>query len=79
MLSTNADDDDDYRSYSQGAPAYAGSVDSSDRESLEEARRDYAEALDDARSSSASGSDREELEEAREEYYSEEEDAYGSD
>ncbi|KAH8905721.1 hypothetical protein BR93DRAFT_959431 [Coniochaeta sp. PMI_546] len=76
-------DDDDYRSYSHGAPleppAYAGSVSSSDRESLEEARQEYAEALDDARSSSADSSDRERLEEAREEYYSEEEDAYGSD
>ena len=77
------DGDDDYRSYPQGAPvqapAYADSVGSSDRESLEDARREYAEALDDARSSSASSEDRERLEEAREEYYSEEEDAYGSD
>jgi hypothetical protein len=80
---TTAADDGDYRSYSSGAPiqapAYADSVSSSDRESLDEARREYAEALDDARSSSASSSDRERLEEAREEYYSEEDDAYGSD
>ncbi|RKU48518.1 hypothetical protein DL546_006622 [Coniochaeta pulveracea] len=48
----------------------------SDRESLKEAREDYEEALDDARSSSASSSDQEELEEAQEEYYEELEEAY---
>jgi hypothetical protein len=46
---TTAADDGDYRSYSSGAPiqapAYADSVSSSDRESLDEARREYAEAL----------------------------------
>jgi hypothetical protein len=48
--------------------AYGEEIDSSDRESLQEARDDYEEALEEAASSSAGSSEREELEEAREEY-----------
>ena len=83
MLTGLPDDSNEYHSYRQGAPVqappYAGSVSDGDRESVEEAREEYEEALDDARSSSASSSDHERLEEAREEYYSEQEEAYGSD
>ena len=60
-------------------PAYNAEgeyVDSSDRESVREAREDYEAALEDARDSSASSSDIEELEEAREEYEEEYEEAY---
>ncbi|KAF7534092.1 hypothetical protein G7054_g6518 [Neopestalotiopsis clavispora] len=53
--------------------------DESDRESFEEAREDYIEALEDAASSSASSSEREELEEAREEYREKYEEYYGED
>ena len=56
--------------------AYGNEIDSSDRESLQEARDDYEEALEEAASSSASSSEREELEEAREEYEEEYEEAY---
>ena len=56
--------------------AYGEEIDSSDRESLQEARDDYEEALEDAASSSASSSDHEEVEEAREEYEEEYEEAY---
>ncbi|KAK4202909.1 hypothetical protein QBC40DRAFT_275533 [Triangularia verruculosa] len=56
--------------------AYGEEIDSSDRESLKEARERYEEALEDAASSSASSSDLEELEEARQEYQEEYEEAY---
>ncbi|KAK4135946.1 hypothetical protein BT67DRAFT_265626 [Trichocladium antarcticum] len=80
---TNPYEDNDY-----GAPPpgvlpthnYEGEeIDSSDRESLREARDDYEEALEAAASSSASSSEREELEEARQEYEEEYEEAYYDD
>lgn len=58
---------------------YGNRVSDSDRESVEDARERYEEALRDAESSSASSSDREEVEEAREEYYEEYEETYGGD
>ncbi len=61
--------------YAQGElpheTASGGSVSSSDREEVEEAREEYNDAV-------RSG-DREEIEEAREEYNEAAEDAYGSD
>ncbi|KAK0735252.1 hypothetical protein B0T26DRAFT_691278 [Lasiosphaeria miniovina] len=60
--------------YYQSPPPRDEDIDSSDRESLQEAREEYQEALDDAASSSSS--DREEVEEAREEYEEEYEEAY---
>lgn len=56
--------------------AYGQEVDSSDAESLQEAREDYDEALEAAQDSDASSSEEEELEEAREEYEEEYEEAY---
>jgi hypothetical protein len=50
------------------APAPVNYGDDSDRESVEEAREEYEQALEDAAASSASSSEREEVEEAREEY-----------
>ncbi|MBO8584202.1 hypothetical protein INO15_13845, partial [Staphylococcus aureus] len=68
----NNDYDNDY---SGGPPAVlpttdadGNSVSSSDRESVQEAREEYEEALADVQDSDASSSDYEELEEAREEY-----------
>lgn len=52
------------------------SVSSSDRESVQEAREEYEEALAEAADSDASSSDQEELEEAREEYIEEYEENY---
>ncbi|KAK4135527.1 hypothetical protein BT67DRAFT_433594 [Trichocladium antarcticum] len=54
-------------------------VSDSDRESVQEAREEYEEALADAADSDASSSDQEELDEAREEYAEEYEDTYGRD
>jgi hypothetical protein len=54
-------------------------IDSSDRESLREARDNYEEALEAAATSSASSSDQEELEDARQEYQEEYEEAYYDD
>ncbi|KAJ4286642.1 hypothetical protein N0V88_007932 [Collariella sp. IMI 366227] len=51
-------------------------IDSSDRESLREARDAYEEAMEAAADSDASSSDLEELEEARQEYEEEYEEAY---
>lgn len=51
-------------------------IDSSDRESLREARDNYEEAMEAAADSDASSSDLEELEEAREEYEEELEEVY---
>ncbi|KAL7948548.1 hypothetical protein V8C42DRAFT_314812 [Trichoderma barbatum] len=51
-------------------------VSESDRESVQEAREDYEEALADAQDSDASSSDYEELAEAREEYEEEYEETY---
>ena len=68
--------------YEPGVPLYNEDgeyLSHSDRESVEEAREEYLEALDDARSSSASSSDRERVEEAREEYEEEYEEAYYDD
>ncbi|KAJ9149238.1 hypothetical protein NKR23_g4330 [Pleurostoma richardsiae] len=56
--------------------AYGDEVSSSDRESVQEAREDYEEALAEAADSDASSSEQEELEEAREEYQEEYEEAY---
>lgn len=56
--------------------AYGEEIDSSDRESLREARDEYEEALETANDSDASSSDHERLEEAREEYQEEYEEAY---
>lgn len=56
--------------------AYGEEIGSSDRESLQEARDDYEEALEEAASSSAGSSELEEVEEAREEYEEEYEEAY---
>lgn len=56
--------------------AYGEEVDSSDRESVQEAREEYEEALAAAADSDASSSEQEELEEAREEYEEEYEEAY---
>ena len=58
---------------------YGDEVDSSDRESVQEAREENEEALADAQDSDASSSDQEELEEAREEYQEEYEEAYYDD
>lgn len=52
------------------------SVSGSDRESVQEARDDYEDALAKANDSDASSSDREEAEEAREEYVEEYEENY---
>jgi hypothetical protein len=65
----------DAQQYSGGAPLER-EVDSSDAESLQEAREDYNEALEAAQDSDASSSEQEELEEAREEYEEEYEEAY---
>ncbi|RFU78550.1 hypothetical protein TARUN_3680 [Trichoderma arundinaceum] len=69
--------------YDGGAPgilpardAEGNYVSESDRESVQEAREEYEEALADAQDSSASSSDYEELAEAREEYYEEYEETY---
>ncbi|PTB76789.1 hypothetical protein M440DRAFT_1354944 [Trichoderma longibrachiatum ATCC 18648] len=69
--------------YSSGPPAVlpptdedGNSVSSSDRESVQEAREEYEEALADAQDSDASSSDYEELAEAREEYEEEYEETY---
>ncbi|KAL6866743.1 hypothetical protein J3F83DRAFT_715566 [Trichoderma novae-zelandiae] len=69
--------------YSSGPPAVlpardedGSSVSSSDRESVQEAREEYEEALADAQDSDASSSDYEELAEAREEYEEEYEETY---
>lgn len=59
--------------------AYGEEVDSSDRESVQEAREEYEEALAAAADSDASSSEQEELEEAREEYEEEYEEAYYDD
>lgn len=59
--------------------AYGEEIDSSDRESLKDARDDYEKALEKAASSSASSSEREELEEARQEYEEQYEEAYYED
>ena len=59
--------------------AYGDEVSSSDRESVQEAREDYEEALAEAQDSDASSSEQEELEEAREEYEEEYEEAYYDD
>ncbi|KAL7800165.1 hypothetical protein V8C37DRAFT_398391 [Trichoderma ceciliae] len=56
--------------------ADGNSVSGSDRESVQEAREEYEEALADAQDSSASSSDFEELAEAREEYEEEYEETY---
>ncbi|EGR46892.1 uncharacterized protein TRIREDRAFT_122943 [Trichoderma reesei QM6a] len=76
----NNDYDNDY---SGGPPAVlpttdadGNSVSSSDRESVQEAREEYEEALADVQDSDASSSDYEELEEAREEYEEEYEETY---
>ena len=52
------------------------SVSGSDRESVQEARDDYEEALADAQDSDAGSSEQEELEEAQEEYEEEYEETY---
>ncbi|KAH6605319.1 hypothetical protein Trco_007026 [Trichoderma cornu-damae] len=69
--------------YDGGAPgvlpardAEGNYVSESDRESVQEAREEYEEALADAQDSSASSSDYEELAEAREEYEEEYEETY---
>ncbi|KAM0521835.1 hypothetical protein ACHAPE_002397 [Trichoderma viride] len=75
--------EEEYRNeytYNDGLPTRdeeGRSVSESDRESVEEAREKYEEALHDVEdSSSASSSDYEELEEAREEYEEEYEETY---
>ncbi|KAK5991149.1 hypothetical protein PT974_09427 [Cladobotryum mycophilum] len=77
------DRQDSYYGYGSGPPGVLPSrdvegnyVSESDRESVQEARERYEEALAEAQDSSASSSDYEELAEAREEYYEEYEETY---